>query len=71
MDPTQLIGPLVLFLLMAVVGLELTRDDFRRVLRAPRAVLGATFAQIVLLPLWTWCVVRALDVSPAVALRVE
>jgi BASS family bile acid:Na+ symporter len=63
-DPTQLVGPLVLFGLMAVVGLELTRDDFRRVLRAPRAVLGATFAQILLLPLWTWCVVRGLEVSP-------
>jgi BASS family bile acid:Na+ symporter len=63
-DSTQLIGPLVLFVLMAVVGLELTWDDFRRVLSAPRAVLGATFAQILLLPLWTWLVVRGLDVSP-------
>lgn len=64
MAATQLVGPLVLFFLMAVVGLELKRDDFRRVLGAPRAVLGATFAQIVLLPLWTWLVVTVLDVSP-------
>lgn len=64
MEPVQLVGPLVLFLLMTVTGLELTPSDFRRVLAAPRAVLGPTLAQIVLLPLWTWGVVRALDVSP-------
>jgi BASS family bile acid:Na+ symporter len=64
MDPTQLVGPLVLFALMTIVGLELTSADFRRVASAPRAVVGATLAQIVLLPLWTWLVVAGLDVPP-------
>lgn len=64
MDVTQIAGPVVLFLLMSIVGLELTPDDFRRVLAAPRAVVGGTLAQIVLLPLLTWAVVTALGVNP-------
>ena len=64
LEATQLVGPLVLFALMTIVGLELTRDDFRRVVTAPRAVVGGTLAQIVLLPLLTWAVVALLDVPP-------
>ena len=64
MDVTQIAGPVVLFLLMVIIGLELTPDDFRRVLAAPRAVVGGTLAQIVLLPLLTWAVVTALGVNP-------
>jgi BASS family bile acid:Na+ symporter len=64
METSQLVGPMVLFVLMAIVGLELTLDDFRRVATAPRAVVGGTLAQIVLLPLLTWAVVALLDVPP-------
>lgn len=64
MDAPQLVGPLVLFVLMTIVGLELTPGDFRRVATAPRAVLGGTLAQLVLLPLLTWAVVALLDVPP-------
>lgn len=64
MELAQSVGPFTLFLLMMVVGLELTVDDFRRVARAPRAVLGGSVAQLVLLPLMTWGVVRAVGVSP-------
>lgn len=64
MDATQLVGPMVLFVLMAVVGLELTLDDFRRIASAPRALVGGTLAQIVLLPLLTWAVLALLDVTP-------
>jgi BASS family bile acid:Na+ symporter len=66
-DATQWVGPMVLFLLMTVVGLELTPADFRRVASAPRAVIGGTLAQIALLPLLTWLVVSALDVPPVLA----
>jgi len=64
MDFTQLAGPIVLFLLMTIVGLELEPADFRRVLQAPRAVVGGTLGQWVLLPLMTWLVVSALGVNP-------
>jgi BASS family bile acid:Na+ symporter len=66
-DATQWVGPMVLFLLMTVVGLELTPADFRRVASAPRAVIGGTLAQIALLPLLTWAVVSALGVTPVLA----
>jgi BASS family bile acid:Na+ symporter len=64
MDPAQLLGPLTLFALMIVVGLQLDRDDFRRVLATPRAVVVGTLAQLVLLPLMTWAVVSAFGLSP-------
>ena len=65
MDAMQILGPMVLFLLMSVVGLELTVDDFRRVARRPAAVLGGTAGQILLLPLMTWGVVQAFELDPA------
>ncbi len=64
MTAAHLAGPLVLFLLMFVVGLELTPADFRRVLASPRAVIGGTLAQILLLPLMTWAVVWGMGVNP-------
>lgn len=64
MNATQIAGPIVLFLLMSIVGLELTLDDFRRVARKPAAVLGGTVAQIVCLPLMTWVVVWLFDLNP-------
>jgi BASS family bile acid:Na+ symporter len=64
MPETQLVGTFSLFVLMMIVGLELTPADFRRVLAAPAAVIGGTLAQILLLPLMTWAVVTLLDVPP-------
>lgn len=65
MNLTHIAGPLVLFLLMMIVGLELTPADFRRVASAPRAIIGGTLAQWVMLPLLTVGVVLAFDLSPA------
>lgn len=42
--------PALVWLLMLVVGLELTPGDFRRVLVYPRAVGIATLGQLLLLP---------------------
>jgi BASS family bile acid:Na+ symporter len=64
MNATDFAGSLVLFLLMMIVGLELSVADFRRVASAPRAVIGGTFGQLLLLPLMTWAVVATLDVPP-------
>jgi BASS family bile acid:Na+ symporter len=64
MDIAQIVGPVTLFLLMMIVGLELTLDDFRRVVAMPRVVVVGTLAQWTLLPVMTWGVVTALDVNP-------
>lgn len=51
LDPiTDLAIPALVWLLMLVVGLELTLGDLRRVLRYPRAVTVATLGQLLLLP---------------------
>lgn len=50
-DPITDLGiPALVWLLMLVVGLELTLADFHRVLRYPRAVTAATLGQLLLLP---------------------
>ena len=64
MDATQLLGPLILFLLMIIVGLQLTPGDFRRVLANPIAVAVGTLGQILLLPLMTWILISSLGVAP-------
>jgi BASS family bile acid:Na+ symporter len=64
MDFTQLLGPGVLFVLMILVGLQLTLADFRRVLATPRSIIAGTLGQLTLLPLMTWAVVALLDLAP-------
>ena len=64
MEVTEVVGPIVLFLLMFVVGLELTLADFGRVLQRPWAVVGGTLGQWLLLPLMTWVVVALVGVRP-------
>lgn len=64
MTIAQATGPLVLFLLMFLVGLDLTVSDFRRVASAPRAVVVGTLAQVFLLPLMTFALVTGLGLPP-------
>lgn len=64
MDITQLLGPITLFSLMMIVGLQLTPPDFRRVLQSPRVVVAGTLGQLVLLPLMTWAVITLLGLPP-------
>ena len=59
--------PFVLWLLMFVVGMELTAADFRRVLVYPRAVTVATLGQLLLLPFVTGLLVWVLDPRPDIA----
>jgi BASS family bile acid:Na+ symporter len=67
MSSTDAIGPLTLFFLMTVVGLQLTPADFRRVAAAPKSIVAGTLGQIVLLPLMTWVLVASLRLPPMFA----
>ena len=58
--------PAVVWLLMLVVGLELTAADFRRVLLYPKAVAVATIGQLMLLPLTAALLIWALKPPPYV-----
>lgn len=55
--------PLALGVIMFGLGLSLTPDDFRRVLRAPRAVGVALVCQLILLPAVCFALVVLFDLS--------
>jgi BASS family bile acid:Na+ symporter len=60
-------GPLILFWMMAAVGLELSLDDFRRVARYRWSVVVGTLGQWTLLPLATGALVLALGLPGSTA----
>lgn len=63
----QIAAALLLFGMMWIVGLELRPDDFRRVIRFPRAVVWGTAGQLVLLPLATFALLDAIAPPPLVS----
>lgn len=54
----KVVLPIALFVIMLGMGLSLVPDDFRRVFRFPKAVLVGVGAQILLLPLIGFAVVK-------------
>ncbi len=59
--------PAATFLLMTLVGLELTVADFRRVALYPGTVVAATLGQVFLLPLLVSGLIMALGPPPVIA----
>ena len=59
--------PAALAIIMFGLGLALTVDDFRRVGSAPRPVVVALLAQLVLLPLLCFGLVLALELEAILA----
>jgi BASS family bile acid:Na+ symporter len=64
---SEVVLPLVLFVVMLGMGLTLTLDDFRRVGVFPKALLIGIFCQMVLLPLLGLGVVSMISLTPALA----
>lgn len=58
--------PALVFLMMVVVGLGLTTEDFRRVASRPWLVAAAIIGQFVLLPTVALILARSLHLSPTV-----
>ena len=58
----------VLGLIMFGIALDTSIDDFRAVLKAPRAIIIALAAQIILLPAVTFGLTLLLQVGPSIAL---
>ncbi len=58
--------PVLVIVMMGVVGMELTVEDFRRVAWQPGLVAAATAGQVVLLPLIALALVRCLTPPPYV-----
>lgn len=62
--------PIALAIIMFGLGLSLTTGDFVRVARSPRAVAGALFLQIVILPAVAFGLVIVFDLPPLLAVGV-
>ena len=67
---TQIFLPISLAFIMFSVGLELTVDDFKRVVVQPKDfIIGAT-SQIIILPLVAFLLLSVWDIQPALAVGV-
>jgi len=64
---TQWLLPLALFVIMLGVGMTLRVDDFRRVFKAPAAVLAGLFGQLLLLPILGLLLVTLMELPPMLA----
>jgi len=67
---TDVILPLALAFIMFVLGLGLTGADFLRVIKQPRDFFVGVFAQIILLPVIAFILVKIWSVSPELAIGV-
>lgn len=64
---TQVYLPIALGIIMLGLGLSLTIDDFKRVLKYPKAMTVALICQMVLLPLLCFILVKITGLAPALA----
>ena len=68
-DPSSLVLiNIILAVMMLGVSLDLRLDDFKRIVREPKAPLIGLFAQFVLLPALTCLACWALAIEPQLAL---
>lgn len=59
--------PIALGIIMLGLGLSLTTDDFKRVVKYPRAMIVGLFCQMLLLPFLCWVICIILDLPSALA----
>jgi BASS family bile acid:Na+ symporter len=64
---TQVFLPLALFIIMMGMGLSLVLDDFRRVLRFPKAVAIGVVLKLIAIPLITFGLLAVIPLEPELA----
>ncbi len=64
---TQVFLPLALFIIMMGMGLSLVVDDFRRVLRFPKAVAIGVVLKLIAIPLVTFGLLAVIPLEPELA----
>lgn len=64
---TQVLLPLALFIIMMGMGLSLVVDDFKRVLRFPKAVAVGLGLKLVAIPLITFALLAVIPLEPQLA----
>lgn len=70
MEIVTKIAPIALALIMLGLGLGLTSEDFKRVLKSPKIFFIGIFSQIVLLPIIAYILVIIIDVPLEIAIGV-
>ena len=70
MDIVTKIAPIALALIMLGLGLGLTTQDFTRVLRNPKDFLVGFIAQLIILPIVAFLLIKILNTSTEIALGV-
>ena len=70
MEIVTKIAPVALALIMLGLGLGLTSEDFKRVLKSPKIFFIGIFSQIVLLPIIAYILVIIIDVPLEIAIGV-
>ncbi len=66
-DVTALFLPIALGIIMLGLGLTLTTDDFKRVVKYPKAVFIGLFCQMILLPVVCFFIAKSFGLAPALA----
>lgn len=64
---TTVVMPIAIGIIMLGLGLSLTLDDFRRVVKFPRAVIVGLFCQMVLLPVVCFFIAKGFGLPPELA----
>ncbi len=59
--------PIILFLVMFLMGMTLSLDDFRRVAIYPKAITIGLFSQIILLPIIGYIIIKLTSLDPVFA----
>lgn len=69
---TEVLLPLALALIMFGMGLSLTKQDFTRLLKTPKAIFAGLLGQIILLPLLAYaiCIVFSLSTPLAIGIMI-
>ena len=70
MEIVTKIAPVALALIMLGLGLGLTSEDFKRVLKSPKIFFIGIFSQIVLLPIIAYLLVTIIDAPLEIAIGV-
>ncbi len=66
MTVQQIVLSAVIALMVFSISLDLKLQDFQRVAREPRAVIGGLIPQFLLFPVGTWLATMALDLPPQI-----
>ena len=70
MEIAKSIAPIALAIIMFGLGLGLTAEDFKRVIKSPRDFFVGFLCQVILLPIIAFILIHIITLPPEIALGV-